>query len=117
MGTLRLFKALSAFALVLFISCSDDNADEGDFEQVSGEKVTLTVKIIPEDSGVVLPDSGSYNKGHEIILRALPNEGYTFSHWEGVISSGAEAHVINMDSDKSVTAVFRQIKTNFGNPK
>lgn len=106
MGTLRLFKALSVLALVGFISCSDDNADEGDSQQLSGEKVTLTIEIIPEGSGVVLPVSGTYTKGQQLTLRAIPNEGYLFSYWVDWIYSSRNIHSITMDSDKKVTAVF-----------
>ena len=116
MGTLHFFKALCAFALVLFISCSDDNTVEGEFEQLSGEKVSLTIEIIPEGSGVVLPKSGEYTKGHQMTLRALPNDGYLFSYWEGESTVTGQTHIITMDSDKRVVAVFRESINDFRNP-
>jgi hypothetical protein len=117
MGTLRLFRALSIFVLAGFISCSDDNSDEGYFEQLSGEKVNLTIEIIPEGGGEVLPKSGTYAKGHQMTLRALPNEGYLFSFWEGEVTVSGPTHLITMDSDKTITAVFREAKNNFLGPE
>ena len=116
MGTLRFFKALSAFALVLFISCSDDNADEADFEPLSGEEVNLRIEIIPAGSGVVYPHSGRYGKGQEVTLRPDANPGYRFSHWTGDIESENHSQTVKLDSDKTITAVFVEFRNDFRNP-
>ena len=115
MGTLRLFKTLSAFALVLFISCSDDTTDEDNFEPFSSEMVRLSIEIIPAGSGVVYPRSGNYSKGEYVTLRPESNSGYYFSHWAGDMESTYHSETIKMDSNKSITAVFIEYGNNFPN--
>ena len=106
MGPFRFFRVLSVFVLVFFIGCSDEKGDEDSFEPLSAEQVSLTIEVIPEGSGSVLPSSGTYNKGQKLILRAIPNEGYLFSYWADRIYSSRDIHSITMNSDKKVTAVF-----------
>lgn len=113
METFRLFKALSVFLLALFVSCSDTNGDEDSFEPRSGEEVNLTIEIIPEGSGVVLPVSGTYTKGQQLTLRAIPNEGYLFSYWEDGFNSSHDTHSITLDSDKTITAHFFERNNDF----
>ena len=117
MGTIRLFKALSAFALVLFISCSDDSEDERVFQPQVVETVNLRVDIIPAGSGVVYPHSGSYNKGQWVTLRPDASPGYIFSHWTGDVESVFHTEVIKLDADKTITAVFIGSQNDFQNPR
>ena len=116
MGTLRFFKALSLFALAVFISCSGNNGDDDSYEPPPGEQVRLSIEIIPAGSGVVSPNSGTFLKGEEVTLRPRANNGYFFSHWTGDVSSEFFNETIKMDSDKSVKAVFRKSKNTFLNP-
>ena len=113
MGTFRFFKTLSMFVLVFFISCSDKKGDEDSFEPLSGEEVNLTIEIIPEGSGVVLPVSGTYTKGQQLTLRAIPNKGYLFSYWEDGFNSSQDTHSITLDSDKTIIAHFFERKNDF----
>jgi hypothetical protein len=113
MGTFRFFKSLSVFVLVFFIGCSDEKGDEDSFEPLSAEQVNLTIEIIPEGSGSVLPASGIYSKGQKLILRAIPNEGYVFSYWEDGLYSSKGTHSITMDSDKTITAHFFERNNDF----
>ncbi|MGB5190543.1 InlB B-repeat-containing protein [Robiginitalea sp.] len=113
MGTFRFFKLFSVFVLVFFIGCSDEKGDEDSFEPLSREEVNLTIEIIPEGSGIVLPVSGSYTKGRQLTLRAIPNEGYLFSYWEDGFYSSKDTHSITLDSDKTITAPFFERNNDF----
>ena len=113
MGTFRFFKSFSVFVLVFFIGCSDEKGDEDSFEPLSREEVNLTIEIIPEGSGIVLPVSGSYTKGRQLTLRAIPNEGYLFSYWEDGFYSSKDTHSITLDSDKTITAHFFERNNDF----
>ena len=113
MGTFRFFKTLSWFVLVFFIGCSDEKGDEDSFEPLSAEQVNLTIKIIPEGSGSVLPASGTYNKGQKLILRAVPNKGFLFSYWEDGFYSSKGTHAITLNSHKKITAHFFERNNDF----
>ena len=115
MGTLRLFRAVCIFALLGLISCSDDNTDEGNFEPFAGERVRLSIEIIPAGGGVVYPHSGTYSKGQFVTLRPESNSGYYFSHWTGDIESTYHSETIKLDSNKTITAVFIEYWNNFPN--
>lgn len=117
MGTLRLFRALGAMVLLVFISCSDDQADEGNFEQLSGEQVRLSIEIIPVGSGVVYPHSGTYSVGESVTLRPDPNRGYVFSHWAGDLASNHHSETVKLDSDKTITAVFKKVEKDYFGPQ
>ncbi|MEX1261882.1 MAG: hypothetical protein WEA58_13495, partial [Balneolaceae bacterium] len=55
------------------------------------------------------PESGSvFDEDSDVELTATPDDGWTFSHWEGEEIDGTENSetTITMDSDKNVTAVF-----------
>ncbi|WP_445381481.1 InlB B-repeat-containing protein [Robiginitalea sp. IMCC43444] len=117
MKRLRFFKVLGVFVLFLLVNCSSDSGDDDSFEELSGEKVRLTIHIIPEGSGAVMPGSGSYTKGLEMTLRALANDGYFFSYWEGSVAGSNNTHNITMHSNMTVTAVFAKTNNDFGGPQ
>jgi uncharacterized repeat protein (TIGR02543 family) len=67
---------------------------------------TLSVSVNPSGAGSVYPSGGEYEPGTQIALVAIPESGYTFSHWSGG-ASGATCNIsITMDSDKDITAYF-----------
>lgn len=117
MKTLHFFKALSVLVVFLFIGCSDDSEDERVFQPQALETVNLRVEIIPAGSGVVYPQSGSYNKGQWVTLLPDASPGYIFSHWTGDVESVYHSQVIELDADKTITAVFRVSLNDFQNPR
>jgi len=102
----RIYSVFIGFVLVLCIGCSSDNGDEDILSERSEVQFQLSIEIIPKGAGAVIPGAGSYAKGHEVTLRAVANDGYFFSYWEGETSSKEPSHSIVMDSDKRITAVF-----------
>lgn len=60
-----------------------------------------TVNIPPSNNS---PDC--YYVGTSIGIEAVPNAGYNFDHWEGACSGEEKTCQVNLDTDKSVTAVF-----------
>ena len=69
----------------------------------------LTVTAVPTSGGTVFPGSTtSYVAGDEVAILARSAVGYQFSEWSGDCS-GDSACVVTMDSDKSVTATFKQV--------
>jgi hypothetical protein len=59
--------------------------------------------------GGTVSGGGSYDLGAEIILTAIPDEGYAFSHWTGDIESMQNPLPIRVDVAKSITAVFEPL--------
>jgi len=79
----------------------------------SGVTYTLTTKV--EGSGTLEPAAGTrrYGAGTEVVLRAIPEEGWSFDRWEGDITSTESEISVVMDSDKRLTAYFVESTTAF----
>ena len=75
----------------------------------------LTVNV--NGNGLVTkdPDQENYSYGSEVNLTAIPNSGWSFSHWSGNLSSEINPATINMTEDKNVTAYFIKQNNNGGN--
>jgi len=69
---------------------------------------TLTITVNPAGGGSVSPGSGSYDDGTTVTLTAVPASGYHFDHWEGDASGSDTSVTVTMNSNKSVTAVFKK---------
>ena len=71
-------------------------------------KVALSTNSI---NGSILTNPSVIANSHElnsqVNLTAVPDNGYEFEKWEGDISGNENPKTIVMDSEKSVTAVFR----------
>jgi len=50
--------------------------------------------------------SGDYFATVPILLRAIPKDGYAFSHWEGDLESTNPEESVNINKATSITAVF-----------
>lgn len=82
------------------------------------DKCTLTVNIVGESWGYTnLYGGGSslhdynYNKGEVVTLNAYPYANGEFVGWTGDVTESASSIQVTMDTDKSVTATFRQKET------
>ena len=70
---------------------------------LEGRMVTISTSGSGSTTG-----AGGYALGTEANVTATPSAGYTFSHWEGdgVTDANASATTVNLDSDRTLTAVF-----------
>lgn len=77
------------------------------------EPITVTVNASPAEGGTVT-GGGTYESGSTVTATAVPNRGYTFSHW---LINGADSGVTTptisgaLTEDTTVTAVFSEIAT------
>jgi len=72
-------------------------------------RYTLSTNVSPSGSGSVSPSSGTYDCESSVPLIATPHSGYEFVEWSGD-ASGSSKHInITMDSNKNVTALFKEI--------
>ena len=74
------------------------------------EKYLYTLEVIATNGSVsVYQKRESYTPGTGVVLQAVPDEGYIFSHWEGDLTGNENPTSIIMDDDKVITAVFSTI--------
>jgi len=75
----------------------------------------VTLSASPSEGGYV-NGGGTYEKGEQTVLRALPAEGYTFEGWtsDGDTLSTDSTCVISVYNDTILTANFQQIVTSVG---
>jgi hypothetical protein len=87
-------KILFLFVLTAFLSCTEDPI-----------MYSLNVTANPPDGGSVTPESGQFEEGETVNIKATPSSEYEFFSWSGVNSATSSASVV-MDSDKTITALF-----------
>ncbi|MGB4179317.1 MAG: hypothetical protein WBK80_05045, partial [Limnochordia bacterium] len=74
---------------------------------------TLTVNVKPEGAAEVEGVAEKYEKNAIATFKLIANEGYEFVEWEGDVKpteTDDGQWAINMDGDKTLTAVFKEIK-------
>ncbi len=80
---------------------------------------TLTFAISPVGAGslsvspygtALPPKQMSWPQGTVVTISALsPITGYIFDHWEGNLSGQSSTNVLTMDTDKSITVVYKAV--------
>ncbi|PCJ24324.1 MAG: hypothetical protein COA97_09995 [Flavobacteriales bacterium] len=96
------------------------NHIENDFSLV--KQVDITLEVQPSGAGVIkintitpenLPWMGVYFDGVPVTVTAIPNEGYTFNHWESDFTTLSNDKNISLTSNVAVndkfTAVFNTL--------
>ena len=68
--------------------------------------VTLTVACQGAGTVVKVPDQAGYAPGSLVTLTATPALGYGFIRWAGDATGSTDPLVVNLDTDKNITAVF-----------
>ncbi len=79
-----------------------------------GEVHTLTMGVDPVSGGSTTPAVGThtFSNNTEVTITAIPAAGYVFDHWASDVADAQDATTtVTMNSDKSVTAVFRENAT------
>lgn len=68
----------------------------------------FSLTILAGEGGTTDPEPGTYveDSGTEVSINALPESGYQFSEWSGVIESTSNPITITMNLNTSVTANF-----------
>lgn len=67
-----------------------------------------TLTVLSSEGGIVSTAGGEYTEGAEVEIIATPNEGFSFTGWEGIedISSSV---IVSVSSNATVTALFEAI--------
>ena len=70
-----------------------------------------SLNVIHDGSGTVYigPKRDYYQKGDNVELTAKPQNGWEFDHWEGDLTGTNNPSSLTINSNKSVTAIFKEI--------
>jgi Leucine-rich repeat (LRR) protein len=90
---------LYTLLLMLLMTCNDDDAIQYE----------LSTLCTPDKTGTVTPESGMFNEGTEIELKAAPIQEYIFKNWAGDAGGNENPLKIIMLEDKNITAVFEKV--------
>lgn len=78
--------------------------------------VTLSTSVTPSESGTIVPASGVYNAGDQVIITATKGFGYAFKEWQdannaNAVVSTANPYTFNIAANTSLIAVFDALTT------
>lgn len=90
-----------AAAVLLLAGCGE--------KATTPENYKLTVKFEPAGSGFADLDPADYKNGDQVTVTAVPKSGkYVFTEWAGDASGAGNPTIVNMNGDKTLTAVFEE---------
>ena len=87
------------------ITVTGDATYTATFNEVGVTMFNVTAGVSPANSGMV-NGTGTYPAGTDILLEAIPEPGYTFSHWQDGITTNPRS--VSVTGDMSFTAYFTQ---------
>ncbi len=67
-----------------------------------------TLTVLSSEGGVVSTAGGEYTEGAEVEIIATPNEGFSFTGWEGIEDTSSSV-TVSVSSNATVTALFEAI--------
>ncbi len=76
------------------------------FEQIPDSEFTINLNIQGEGEITRSPEKDTYLPNEEVIVQAIPVEGFVFIGWLGDINSSETMSTLIMNSNKSISAVF-----------
>ncbi len=95
---------ISFVAWIVLGACSEENDTEPLYD--------LSSDVVPVEAGFVSPNSGRYEEGQVLEIKAAAINGYVFSQWKGALSGNENPARLTMDDHKKITAEF--VKKEFG---
>ncbi|MBO6254363.1 MAG: InlB B-repeat-containing protein, partial [Bacteroidaceae bacterium] len=104
-----------------FITAESNMTVVAKFNALAASYLTLAVKAGNEDKGTVgvtplgtsTEQGYKYTSGTEVTVKAIPNKGYLFTHWEdanGEVLSTAASYTFTINTDMAVYAVFSELE-------
>lgn len=81
----------------------------------SPNQVEITLDVVPAGAGVIkintitpetLPWDGIYFNGVPVTITAIPNEGYSFNHWETTTLALLDSFVISLNDNVPIDETF-----------
>jgi len=93
-------------ALVLVVSLAAFVACQAEEEVEKPVEYSLDITVVGESTTFPEPGTTTITEGEDVFIRAIPDEGYVFDHWESDVSGTTSPIMVTMTSDKNVVAVF-----------
>ena len=90
-------KALVKLLVLILFSCQAESEPT---------YYNLSVSVTPSDSGTVSPQTGEYEEGSSVTIRATGNSNFVFDSWSGNASGSENPLTFTMDRNKNITANF-----------
>lgn len=87
---------------------NEDKTITAYFKQGEPEKYKLTVKTEGQGEVNISPKQDNYTEGTIVTLTATPETGWYFDEWTNDATDDNNPLEILMDSDKNITAVFKE---------
>lgn len=84
---------------LLFLTCDTVTDTSGLFYK-------LNTEVLPSEGGIISLEEGEYKFNTLRTIHAIPNEGWLFDHWEGIISGLSNPTDIIFYGDHDIRAVF-----------
>lgn len=93
---------LSIFIIILSLNLSCGTKNNPTYE--------INVSVIPLEGGEIeiIPDGAIQDEGTNIMLTAIPSEGYLFAQWEGDYKSTDNPLSFTLKEDISVSGIFEK---------
>lgn len=95
---------ISIFTWLVLIACSGDSDSIPLYD--------LVIDVEPVDAGFVSPNSGQFEEGHVLEIKAAAKSGYVFSQWTGALTGNENPVSLTVDDHKKITAEF--VKREYG---
>lgn len=72
---------------------------------------SFNISLETEGQGIIQldPEQEDYDEGQEVSVRAVADDGWYFTRWEGSISGDTNPEQLVIDEDKNIKAVFVEI--------
>jgi hypothetical protein len=102
---LYLMKKLIVLAFFTLLSCSTNTPEESIVTPV-----TYILTVSASKGGTIDNTGGIQNENVDVIITAIPAEGYIFSEWSGSADGTINPLAVSMTTDKSITANFTRIQ-------
>ncbi len=78
------------------------------FIEIETPKYTLETNTVGQGIITKNPNKTEYFQGSEVVLTAIPKEGWVFECWSGDISGNENVKSITINENKTVTAHFKE---------
>ncbi|MEC3908741.1 FISUMP domain-containing protein [Tamlana sp. 2201CG12-4] len=97
----RIKHSLFVLLFIILTTCSKDESSQ------QKPQFNLNLQVNPIKGGTIAHDSGTFEGGTEIFLRATPSEGYVFKKWTGGITGTENPINFFIDKDLDISAEFQ----------